>query len=73
MKRFTVVVERDPAGKYSLTVPALPGYVACGETEDEVLDLAREGIPFHLSCLADEGQTPTGDGDARVLSLEIAA
>lgn len=73
MKRFTVVIERDPAGKYSLTVPALPGYIACGETEDEVLDLAREGIPFHLSCMAEEGQSPIGDGDARVLSLEIAA
>lgn len=73
MKRFTVVIEKDPSGKYSLTVPALPGYVACGDTEDEVVELAREGIPFHLSCLAEEGQVPTGGGDARVLSLEIAA
>lgn len=73
MKRFTVVIERDPSGKYSLTVPALPGYIACGDTEDEVMELAREGIPFHLSCLAEEGQVPVGGGDAKVLSLEIAA
>ncbi|MGI6295177.1 MAG: type II toxin-antitoxin system HicB family antitoxin [Armatimonadota bacterium] len=71
--RFTVVVERDPAGKYSLTVPALPGYVACGDTEEEVIALAREGIPFHLACLAEEGLPSTVDGDAKVLSLEIAA
>ncbi len=73
MKRLTVVIERDPSSKYSLTVPALPGYVACGDTEDEVLGLAREGIPFHLSCLADEGKVPADGGDAKVLSLEIAA
>lgn len=73
MRILTVVVEHDPSGKYTLTAPALPGYVACGDTEDEVIELAREGIPFHLSCLADEGQQPIGGGDARVLSLEIAA
>lgn len=73
MKRFVVVIQHDSSGKYTITVPALPGYVACGDTEDEVLELAREGIPFHLSCLAEEGRLPTGGGDARVLSLEIAA
>lgn len=73
MKQFTVVIECDPSGKFALTVPALPGYVACGDSEDEVIELAREGIPFHLACLAEEGQVPTGGGDARILSLEIAA
>lgn len=74
MKRYTVVVERDPSGKFTLTVPALPGYVACGDSEDEVLQLAHEGIPFHLECLAEEGQeAPTEGGDAKVVSLEIAA
>lgn len=73
MKRFTVVIEQDPSGKHTLTIPALPGYVACGDTEDEVIQLAREGIPFHLACLGEEGRLPTGGGDARVLSLEIAA
>ncbi len=73
MKRFTIVIEQDPSGSYTLTVPALPGYVACGDTEDEVLELAREGITFHLSCLAEEGRLPTGGGNARVLSLDIAA
>lgn len=74
MKRFTVVIEQDPSGKFTLTVPALPGYVACGDTEDEVLELAREGIPFHLVCLAEEGhEPPTEVGDAKIVSLEVAA
>ena len=74
MRRFTVVIEQDPSGKFTLTAPALPGYVACGDTEDEVLDLAREGIPFHLECLAEEGMAlPAGDGDAKIVSLEVAA
>jgi len=74
MKVFKAVVEEDPEGKWTLTVPALPGYVACGESEQEVLALAREGIPFHLACLQEEGRpAPPGDGDAKVVSLEVAA
>jgi predicted RNase H-like HicB family nuclease len=57
-----------------LTAPALPGYVACGDSEEEVLALAREGIPFHLDCLREEGQpVPEGEGEAKVLVLEVAA
>jgi predicted RNase H-like HicB family nuclease len=74
MKTYTVVVEQDPEGKWTLTAPALPGYVACGDTQEEVLALAREGIPFHLECLKEEGlPLPEGKGDAKVLLLEIAA
>jgi predicted RNase H-like HicB family nuclease len=72
MRTFEVVVERDPEGKWTLTVPALPGYVACGDSEEEVLALAREGIPFHLDCLREEGRpVPAAEGQAKVLSLEV--
>lgn len=74
MKRLAVVLEKDPEGKWSLTVPALPGYVAVGDSEEEVLALAREGIPFHLECLRAEGSpVPEGSGEAKVVTLEVAA
>jgi predicted RNase H-like HicB family nuclease len=74
MRTFKVVIEEDPQGKWTLTVPSLPGYVACGDSEQEVMALAREGIPFHLGCLAEEGRPiPDGDGEAKVVSLEVAA
>jgi len=74
MRRFKVVVEQDPEGKWTLTVPALPGYVACGDSEEEVLALAQEGIPFHLACLREEGRpVPEADTEAKVLSVEVAA
>ncbi len=74
MRTLKVVVEQDPEGKWTLTVPALPGYVACGDSEEEVLALAREGIPFHLACLREEGrEVPDADVDAKVITLEVAA
>ena len=55
-------------------MPALPGYVAVGDSEEEVLALAREGIPFHLDCLRAEGSpVPEGTGEAKVVTLEVAA
>jgi len=73
MRTFKVVVEEDPEGKWTLTVPALPGYVACGDSEEEVLALARDGIPFHLACLREEDRpVPEGDVEAKVVSLEVA-
>ncbi len=69
-----MIVEQDPEGKWTLTVPALPGYVACGDSEEEVLALARKGIPFHLACLREEGrEVPDADVDAKVVTLEVAA
>jgi len=73
MRKFKVVVEEDPEGKWTLTVPALPGYVACGDSEEEVLTLAKEGIPFHLDCLREEGRpAPEGEVEAKVVELEVA-
>lgn len=75
MKRFDVVVEQDPSGGWTLTAPALPGYIACGSSEEEVLELAREGIPFHLKCLKDEGFSVKEESraSAKVVSLIVAA
>jgi predicted RNase H-like HicB family nuclease len=74
MRTLKVVIEHDVEGKWTLTVPALPGYVACGDSEAEVLALAKEGIPFHLESLREEGvAVPEGEVDAKVVDLEVAA
>ncbi len=47
---YLVVVESGPPN-YSAYVPDLPGCIATGETVEEVIQLMREGIPFHLEGL----------------------
>jgi predicted RNase H-like HicB family nuclease len=74
LRKSTVILEESPEGKWTLTAPGLPGYIAFGDSEEEVLALAREGIPFHLECLREEGRdVPEGEGDAKVITLEVAA
>jgi predicted RNase H-like HicB family nuclease len=53
--RYAVVVEKA-AANYSAYVPDLPGCVAAAETEEEVLELIREAIDFHLESLREEGE-----------------
>jgi predicted RNase H-like HicB family nuclease len=53
--RYMVVIEKGEAS-YGAFVPDLPGWVAVGETEAEVLALIQEAIQFHLEDLQLEGQ-----------------
>jgi len=52
---FKVVIERDEAGWYVVTVPSLPDCVSQGKTEEEATRNIAEAIELHLSALARDG------------------
>jgi predicted RNase H-like HicB family nuclease len=51
--RYMVVIEQGP-NSFGAYVPDLPGCIAAGETELEVLKLIQEAIEFHLDALKRE-------------------
>ncbi|CAN5862496.1 MAG: type II toxin-antitoxin system HicB family antitoxin [Gemmatimonadetes bacterium] len=53
--RYAVIIERSETG-FGAFVPDLPGCVAVGETEEEVRQLIREAIEFHLDGLREDGE-----------------
>jgi len=53
--QYMVVVEKG-ANSFGAYVPDLPGCIATGETRDEVLNLIREAIEFHIEGLREDGQ-----------------
>jgi predicted RNase H-like HicB family nuclease len=53
--RYAVVVEKAEHN-YSAYVPDLPGCVAAAETKEELLDLIREAIDFHLEGMRAAGE-----------------
>ncbi len=57
--RYMVVLEQGPTS-YGAYVPDLPGCVAVGESEQEVLQLIQEAIEFHLEGLKEEGSLIPG-------------
>lgn len=46
--RFTVILEPSDDGGYTVYVPALPGCISEGETQDEALANIREAIELYL-------------------------
>lgn len=53
--RYMVIVEKGESS-YGAFVPDLPGCIAVGETEQEVIELIQEAIQLHLEDLQTEGR-----------------
>lgn len=53
--RYAVVVEKAQEN-FSAYVPDLPGCVAAAESREEVLDLIREAIDFHIAGMRQAGE-----------------
>ena len=51
---YLVVIEQG-ATSFGAYVPDLPGCIAVGATEEEVLRLIREAIAFHIEMLKEQG------------------
>ncbi|MFH1051990.1 MAG: type II toxin-antitoxin system HicB family antitoxin [bacterium] len=45
--KYTIIIEKGQ-NSYGAYVPDLPGCVAVAETEDEIRELIKEAIEFHL-------------------------
>ncbi|MDP2432129.1 MAG: type II toxin-antitoxin system HicB family antitoxin [Pseudomonadota bacterium] len=52
--KYLVVIEQGPSS-YGAYVPDLPGCVAVGESQAEVMELIHEAIEFHLEGIREEG------------------
>jgi predicted RNase H-like HicB family nuclease len=66
--RVAVILERG-GGNIGAWVPELPGCVAVGKTEDEVLTLIREAIELHLRELRAGGESAP-EPSTRVMFVE---
>lgn len=53
--RYTVILEQGETS-WGAYVPDLPGCVAAGETREEVLQLIRVAIEFHIEGLRENGE-----------------
>ena len=70
---YTLLLEPDPEGiGFTATVPALPGIVVQGGTEEETVERAREAIAFHIQCLREDGlPIPREHQPPRLVSVQI--
>jgi len=49
--RYTVLMDKNESGGYTVTVPSLPGCISQGETWDEALKNIEEAIAGYVETL----------------------
>jgi predicted RNase H-like HicB family nuclease len=52
--KYTVIIETSATG-YGAYVPDLPGCIAAGSSREEVMELIKEAIEFHIRGLREQG------------------
>jgi antitoxin HicB len=70
---FTVVLEPQPQGGFTVSVPALPEVVTEGETEAEALKMAKEAIRAVLEYRREHGLPIPTDTIPQVRKITVAA
>ncbi len=74
MRTYSIVVDPDPEGGYTVTVPALPGCITQGETTEECIAHAQEAIALYLEDLVGSGEPiPEETAHPQVLQVTVAA
>lgn len=70
--KYTVIIEESDTS-YGAFVPDLPGCIAAGETKEEVLELIKEAIEFHIEGLKEDGSAiPTPHCDFAQVEVNAA-
>ena len=70
--RFTVILEKETQGGYSVYVPALPGCASQGETRRQAMKNIKEAIDLYLWSLKEDGM-PLPKRDLEFETVRIAA
>lgn len=74
MRTYTIVVEPEETGGYSVTVPALPGCFTQGKTVEDCQQRAIEAIEVHIAGLEADGEPiPEEVGTPQLLTVTVAA
>jgi antitoxin HicB len=69
---YTVILEPQPEGGYTVTVPALPGCITEGDTVEEALAMAQEAVALYLEDYKETGQ-PFPDNYSVVKFVRVVA
>ncbi len=73
-RRYTVIIEPDEDGVYIATVPALPGVIDQGDTEEEAFENIKEALDFTLMDMIERGEEipPSDAGRHVVREVDLA-
>jgi antitoxin HicB len=72
MRTYTIVVEPEETGGFTVSVPALPGCFTQGATLEECRKRAAEAIEVHIAGLEADGEpVPEERGMPQLLTVDL--
>jgi predicted RNase H-like HicB family nuclease len=72
MKRsYRVLFEQDEDGKFTATVPELPGCISCGSTRDEALRNIKDAIEAYIESLRKHDEPVPPSIYEEIVSVEL--
>ena len=72
MSKYAIVLTAEEDGRYSVSVPALPGCHTWGESFEHALEMARDAIDLYLEDLRDHNGEPPSEAAVVLASVEVA-
>lgn len=75
MKQLTyrVLLNREPEGGYTVTVPTLPGCITYGENIDEAIVMAKEAIELYIESLVAHNEPIPDESNMLEYALTLEA
>jgi len=70
---YRVLLNCEPEGGYTATVPTLPGCITSGETADEAISMAREAIVLYVESLVAHNEQVPDESNMLEYTLTIPA
>lgn len=69
---FRVLIQKEPEGQYTASVPTLPGCISYGDSVEHAIEMVKEAISLYLEELAERGEAIPNDNNTLEYSLNIA-
>lgn len=70
---YRVLLNEEPEGGFTVTVPSLPGCITFGDNLDNALAMAKEAIEGYIEILKERGETIPDDSKTFEYSLSISS
>lgn len=71
--RYRTLIEKDEDGKFTVTVPELPGCISCGSTRAEALNNIKEAIQAYIESLQKHNEPIPPPISEEIVTVEMNA
>ena len=70
---YRIHLYKEPDGRYTVVVPALPGCVTFGDDVDHAIEMAKEAISAYTDELKAQGESIPDDSETLEYSVSLPA